>query len=149
MLTVQIIGTPFLKQNKTGIMKKTVFLSILFSFFFLGLFAQEKPNNTKDSIVFEKIIHDYGTITQGSDGNCEFKFTNKGKASLVLKNVQTSCGCTVPEWPKEPIPAGKTGIIKVKYDTNRLGTFTKTITVISNATNSAVTITIKGNIIAK
>jgi hypothetical protein len=61
----------------------------------------------------------------------------------------TSCGCTVPEWPKEPIPSGNTGVIKVKYDTNRLGTFTKTITVMSNATNSAVTITIKGNIIAK
>jgi hypothetical protein len=130
-------------------MKKTVFLSILFSFLFLGLFAQKKPNNTNDSIVFEKTAHDYGTITQGSDGNCEFKFTNKGKAPLVLKNVQTSCGCTVPEWPKEPIPSGNTGVIKVKYDTNRLGTFTKTITVMSNATNSAVTITIKGNIIAK
>lgn len=130
-------------------MKKPLYLSILLSFFFLGLFAQEKPNNTNDSIVFEKTLHDYGTITQGSDGNCEFKFTNKGKASLVLKNVQTSCGCTIPEWPKEPIPAGKTGIIKVKYDTNRLGTFSKTITVSSNAKNSAVTITIKGNILAK
>lgn len=130
-------------------MKKTIFLSIFFSFFFLGLFAQEKSNNTNDSIIFEKTVHDYGTITQGSDGNCEFKFTNKGKAPLVLKNVQTSCGCTVPEWPKEPIPSRKTGVIKVKYDTNRLGTFTKTITVISNATNPAVTITIKGNIIAK
>jgi hypothetical protein len=130
-------------------MKKTVFFSILFSFFVLGLFAQEKLNNTNDSIVFEKTVHDYGTITQGGDGNCEFKFTNKGKGPLILNNVKTSCGCTVPEWPSAPIPPGKTGIIKVKYDTNRLGAFSKTITVSSNAKNSLVTITIKGNIINK
>jgi hypothetical protein len=130
-------------------MKKTVFFSILLSFLVLGLFAQEKLNNTNDSIVFEKTVHDYGTITQGSDGNCEFKFTNKGEGPLILSNVKTSCGCTVPEWPNAPIPPGKTGIIKVKYDTNRLGAFSKTVTVSSNAKNSLVTITIKGNIITK
>ncbi len=130
-------------------MKKTVFFSILLSFLVLGLFAQEKLNNTNDSIVFEKTVHDYGTITQGSDGNCEFKFTNKGEGPLILNNVKTSCGCTVPEWPNAPIPPGKTGIIKVKYDTNRLGAFSKTVTVSSNAKNSLVTITIKGNIITK
>ncbi|MDD2306764.1 MAG: DUF1573 domain-containing protein [Prolixibacteraceae bacterium] len=130
-------------------MEKTVSFSILFSFFVLGLFAQEKLNNTNDSIVFEKTVHDYGTITQGGDGNCEFKFTNKGKGPLILNNVKTSCGCTVPEWPSAPIPPGKTGIIKVKYDTNRLGAFSKTITVSSNAKNSLVAIIIKGNIITK
>jgi len=130
-------------------MKKTVFLSFLLSFIFLSSFSQENQNKTNDSIAFEKTVHDYGTITQGSDGNCEFKFTNKGELPLVLSNVQTSCGCTVPEWPKAPIPSGKAGVIKVKYDTNRLGAFTKTITVNSNAKNSLVIITIKGNILAK
>ncbi|MFA5330513.1 MAG: DUF1573 domain-containing protein [Prolixibacteraceae bacterium] len=130
-------------------MKKSVILFFLLNIIGLGLFAQEKQNLKNDSIVFEKTVHDYGTIIQGSDGNCEFKFTNKGKGPLILNDVKTSCGCTVPEWPKEPIPPEKTGVIKVKYDTKRLGAFSKTITVNSNAKNSLVTITIKGNIITK
>ena len=130
-------------------MKKSVFLFSLLNFLFLGLFAQNITNIKNDSIIFEKVVHDYGTIIQGSDGNCEFKFTNKGKGPLILNNVKTSCGCTVPEWPSAPIPPEKTGIIKVKYDTNRLGTFSKTITVSSNAKNSLVTLTIKGNIMTK
>jgi hypothetical protein len=130
-------------------MKKSVILFFLLNIVCLGLFAQEKQNLKNDSIVFEKTVHDYGTIVQGSDGNCEFKFTNKGKGPLILNDVKTSCGCTVPEWPNAPIPPEKTGVIKVKYDTNRLGVFSKTITVSSNAKNSLVTITIKGNIITK
>ena len=130
-------------------MKKSVFLFSLLNFLFFGLFAQNVSSIKNDSIIFEKIVHDYGTIIQGSDGNCAFKFTNKGEGPLILNNVKTSCGCTVPEWPSAPIPPGKTGIIKVKYDTTRLGAFSKTITVSSNAKNSLVTITIKGNIINK
>lgn len=130
-------------------MKKSVLLFFLLSFLSFGLFAQENQNKSNDSIVFVKTVYDYGTITQGSDGSCEFKFTNKGKTPLTLSNVQTSCGCTIPEWPKQPIPAGETGIIKVKYDTNRLGTFNRTITVSSNAKNSSVMLSIKGNVVAK
>jgi hypothetical protein len=130
-------------------MKKLVFLSFLLALSSFGLFAQDNPYNTKDSIKFDKTVYDYGTITQGSDGNCEFRFTNKGKSALVLIDVQTSCGCTVPLWPKEPITAGKSGVIKVKYDTERLGVFSKTITVTSNAKNSPVVLTIKGNITPK
>ena len=130
-------------------MKKSVILFFLLNIIGLGLFAQEKQNLKNDSIIFEKIVHDYGTIVQGSDGNSSFNFTNKGKGPLILNNVKATCGCTVPEWPSSPIPPGRTGIIKVRYDTNRLGAFSKTITVSSNARNSLVTITIKGNIITK
>lgn len=130
-------------------MKKKVFLFSLLNFLFFGLLAQNISDIKNDSIIFEKIVHDYGTIVQGSDGNSTFNFTNKGKGPLILNNVKATCGCTVPEWPSAPIPPGRTGIIKVRYDTNRLGAFSKTITVSSNARNSLVTITIKGNIITK
>ncbi|MCL6103897.1 MAG: DUF1573 domain-containing protein [Bacteroidetes bacterium] len=130
-------------------MKKIVFFLLLLNFLFKGLFAQNISNVKNDSIIFEKVVHDYGTIVKGSDGNSTFNFTNKGQGPLILNNVKTSCGCTVPEWPSTPIPPGRTGIIKVKYDTNRLGTFSKAITVNSNAKNSPVTIIIKGNIINK
>lgn len=130
-------------------MKKSVFFVFLLSFVTLGLFAQENQNITNDSIVFEKTVHDYGTIAHGGDGNCEFKFTNKGKATLILSNVRASCGCTVPKWPKEPIEPGKEGVIKVKYNTNSPGSFNKSITVNSNAANGTVVLHIKGNVDAK
>jgi hypothetical protein len=115
----------------------------------LGVFAQSNQTATNDSIVFEKTVHDYGTIAQGADGNCEFKFTNKGKTPLILSNVRASCGCTVPEWPKEPIEPGKEGVIKVKYNTNSPGSFNKSITVNSNAVNATVMLKIKGNVLPK
>jgi len=115
----------------------------------LSIQAQEKQVNPQDSIVFEKTTHDYGTIVQGADGNSEFKFTNKGKSPIILSNVHASCGCTVPEWPKEPILPGKTSSIKVTYNTANLGSFGKTISVSSNAVNSTVVLTIKGNVTPK
>jgi len=129
-------------------MKKSIFLFIAFCFGLASLNAQE----TKDStliIFFDNITHDYGNIVQGSDGNCVFTFTNNGKTPLLLSNVRSSCGCTVPLWSKEPIKPGKNGVINVKYDTKRAGIFNKTITVNSNAVNSTVILKIKGNVIPK
>ncbi|MDP4266794.1 MAG: DUF1573 domain-containing protein [Bacteroidota bacterium] len=97
-------------------------------------------------ISFDNKVHDYGTIKQDGDPNCEFTFKNTGKEPLILTNCRASCGCTVPDWPKEPILPGKTGKIKVHYDTHRIGQFNKTITVTSNAKNSEEMITIKGNV---
>jgi hypothetical protein len=103
------------------------------------------PQSTAD-IKFEKLKHDYGTIKQGADGNCEFKFTNTGKEPLLLTNCQGSCGCTVPNCPKEPILPGKTGVIKVHYDTKRVGPINKSVTVQSNAKSGTVTLMINGNV---
>ena len=130
-------------------MKKITLTICVLIFGVFGLFAQTSVTSTQDSIVFDKTVHDYGTIIQGGNGNCEFDFTNKGKTPLMLNNVRSSCGCTVPEWPRKPIEPGKTGIIKVKYNTSKIGGFTKSITVTSNAKNSIVILKIKGNVIAK
>lgn len=110
-------------------------------------FAQNTSAN--DSIVFNQTIYDYGTIAQGGDGSCEFIFTNKSSKPLTLTNVRASCGCTIADWPKEPIASGKNGSIKVKYNTNIAGSFNKSITVTSNATNSNIVLRIKGNVEAK
>ena len=107
---------------------------------------EEKANNKNVRIDFEKNNHDYGELDFGSDGVCEFKFTNTGKEPLMLTNVKSSCGCTVPEWPKEPIGRGESASIKVRYDTHRVGTFSKSITVYSNASNSPKRLFIKGRV---
>ena len=124
-----------------------VFVAIVLSA--ISANAQEPQTNTQDSIIFNKLEHDYGTIERGGDGQCEFVFTNKGNSPLVLSNVRASCGCTVPQWPREPISPGETGSIKVKYNTNIVGTFNKTITVNSNAANNMVRLRVKGQVVNK
>lgn len=104
----------------------------------------ENPN--APVISFEKVVHDYGEIEQNADGNCEFKFTNNGKEPLILSNVRSSCGCTVPVWPRQPILPGQSDMIKVKYDTKRIGVINKSIQVYSNATEKTVVLKIKGKI---
>ena len=134
-------------------------LSLLVLFLFtvsLSVLAQGPPtkadstaaavNPNGPEMTFEKETHDYGTMKQGADGSCEFKFKNTGKEPLVITNAKGSCGCTVPTWPKEPIMKGQTGIIKVHYDTKRVGAFTKTVTIESNANTNPKTLTIKGNV---
>ena len=93
---------------------------------------------------FESKVIDYGQIEKGSDGEYIFKFKNVGKSPLIISNVIGSCGCTVPTAPKEPIMPGASGEITVKYDTNRVGAISKTITITSNATESKKVIRVKG-----
>ena len=81
------------------------------------------------------------------DGVRVFEFTNTGTLPLVITDVTSSCGCTIPEKPEDPILPGKTGEIKVKYDTNRVGPIRKTITVYSNADVPAKSIKIKGEVL--
>ncbi len=100
-------------------------------------------------IKLDKIVHDYGNVQQGGNGECEFKFINNGKEPLVITNCLGSCGCTVPQCPKEPILPGKSGVIKVKYDTQRPGGFTKMVTVNSNAKSGTQQLTIKGTVEVK
>jgi hypothetical protein len=133
---------------------KTVLFSFLLVLLTAGItFSQTevkkdsvKANKNAPVIIFEKVIHDFGTIPYNGDGTCEFVFKNTGKEPLILQNCQASCGCTVPEWPKDPILKKKTGVVKVKYNTTRVGNFQKTITVTSNASNSPITLTIKGTV---
>ena len=130
-------------------MKKLFLLALLAAFATGAVNAQDVtpvPSNGP-KIHFQKMEHNYGQIQKGGDGNCEFVFTNTGNEPLILSNVKASCGCTTPSWTKEPIMPGKTGTIKVRYNTNNVGAINKTITVSSNAINAArVTLKIKGKV---
>jgi hypothetical protein len=132
-------------------MKKTLIILFLGLFAAVQLAAQssEQPveNPNAPVINFDKLVHDYGTIIQNSDGGCEFKFTNDGKEPLILSRPRSSCGCTVPTWPKQPILPGKSDAIKVTYTTNRLGPFNKTVTIYSNASNNPIKLRIKGKVV--
>ena len=122
-------------------MKKFSFILALVAFGFIGASAQ--------TLEFETVEIDYGVVEKGSNGVREFKFTNKGTAPLEITNAQGSCGCTVPTWPKEPIMPGQSSVVSAKYDTNRVGPFTKYITLTTNSSVEAqksLKLTIKGEV---
>lgn len=98
-------------------------------------------------IEFKTNTIDYGTIEKGSNGIRVFEFTNTGNEPLIVSKVNSSCGCTIPKKPEAPVLPGDTGVIEVKYDTNRVNPIRKTITVISNADTPTVALKIKGNVI--
>ena len=119
-----------------------------FLFFLLAVtfgFVAQAQDKAEIKFVSEEI--DYGTIKQGADGVRVFEFKNTGKAPLVISGASSSCGCTVPSWPKEPIAPGASGKIEVKYDTTRIGQIAKTILVNSNAKDTpTVALRIKGKV---
>jgi hypothetical protein len=134
-------------------MKKLIFTLSLIMLTFIATNAQNPDNPPVNpnapEIKFDDVTHDYGTIIQDANGDCEFKFINTGKEPLIITSVTSSCGCTTPYWSKEPILPNKGDVIKVHYATNRVGVISKQITVISNAKNSPTILNIKGNVLQK
>lgn len=118
-------------------------LILFVGFISIGMMAQEKVAK----IEFKSDTIDYGTIEKGSDGIRVFEFTNTGNAPLIISDVKSTCGCTIPKKPEGPIMPGETGKIEVKYDTNRVNPIRKTITVTSNADTPTIALKIKGEVI--
>lgn len=128
-------------------MKRLLITLSLSAFTVFATTAQNQVKETNPNapeISFETEVIDYGTIDQGANGERVFVFTNTGKEPLIITNTKGSCGCTVPTRPTDPIAPGEKGEIKVKYDTKRVGPFTKTVTVSSNATTGTKILKIKG-----
>ena len=107
----------------------------------LVLFATLSINSQE--FKFEQETIDYGKIIKGSEGERTFVFTNVGDAPLIIQSIKSSCGCTVPKKPENPIMPGEKGEIKVSYDTKRVGGFSKSITITSNTKNAVKVIKIK------
>ena len=98
------------------------------------------------TIGFAIIKHDFGTLPFKKEAACTFEFSNTGKSALIIFDVKTSCGCTVPEWTRKPILPGETGWLKIKYDAASPGLFHKTVEVIYNGTGSPVSLEINGEV---
>jgi hypothetical protein len=97
------------------------------------------------------MVHDFGRIKEdGGKVNYNFKFKNTGKQPIIIKNVQSSCGCTTPDWTKTPVLPGKEGFVSAEYDPiDRPSTFSKQITVFNNITSEPIILEIKGDVIPK
>lgn len=124
-----------------------------------NLNAQESvipnPDPNAADMKFESEVIDFGVLEYDANGIREFKFTNVGKSPLTITAVTAECGCTTTTidgkqgWPTEPVLPGKSGVIKIKYDTKRVGRFEKNITVTSNAKFATKKLRITGTIKAK
>lgn len=106
------------------------------------------PKVDGPGMTFENETIDYGTINKNADGKREFVFVNNGNKPTIITSATGSCGCTVPTKPTEPIMPGAKGVIGVKYATDRVGAFTKTVTVNSNASATPKVLTIKGTVLS-
>jgi hypothetical protein len=140
-------------------MKKLLYSLFLVAGLALTASAQDQatpnPDPNAPDMKFESETIDFGVIDWDSNGIREFKFTNVGKSPLTITAVTAECGCTTTTidgkqgWPAEPILPGKSGVIKIKYDTKRVGRFEKNITITSNSKFAAKKVKIKGEIKAK
>jgi hypothetical protein len=132
-------------------MKKFI-ITALIAFSGMTVFAQtapaEAPKENKDQadITFDKEVHDFGIIPQGTPASFTFTFKNTGKEPLIVTAAQASCGCTTPEWTKEPIKKNGKGFVKATYNAASIGPFTKQVTVSSNAKKGTVILTIRGEV---
>ena len=132
-------------------MKKFAMICLFAALTFGAAKAQNTEKNDVPAngakISFTETEHNYGTIQKGGNGDCEFTFKNEGNEPLILQNVKASCGCTTPSYTQKPVMSGQTGTIKVHYNTNNVGGFSKSVTVTSNAVdNPRVVLRIKGNV---
>jgi len=124
--------------------KRKLFLLSTFAMLFTLTVNAQAPG-----IKFENDVYDFGSI-QEEDGKVTttFVFINDGDAPLIINDVSRACGCTNPEWTREPVPANGKGFIKVSYDPkNRPGPFSKSVSVKSNASEQPVVLRIKGEVI--
>jgi hypothetical protein len=129
-------------------MKKLLFL-LVFAVGTTAAFSQIAATPKQDVAVatFEASTFDFGKIKQGVPVDHEFKFTNTGKIPMIITNVAASCGCTTPDWTKDPIPPGGQGFIKATFNAASAGGFNKTVTVTSNIENGFIQLTIRGEVL--
>lgn len=133
-------------------MKRLVWFICFGLLFTVAAQAQEQQGEDAKGpkIEFAESTHNFGDITQGDKVTHVFAFSNTGTEPLVLSRVMTTCGCTAPSWPKEPIAPGEKGEITISFNSaGKMGMQNKVITVVSNATNSTERISITANILPK
>ncbi len=132
---------------KTKKHRLTIYSLLICLFISSFALAQDTADLKVGVFEFETETIDYGTINKNDDGNRIFVFTNKGNAPIIISKIKSSCGCTVPTYSKIPILPGGKGEIKVRYATSRIGAISKTITVLSNASEVQKPLKIKGKVI--
>ena len=112
-----------------------------------SLVSKVKTETTASTIVWKAELIDVGQIPQGTPKAIVYEFKNTGKTTVVITNVQGSCGCTATDYTKEPILPGKSAKVTATYNAANKGGFTKTVTVTTSAETTPKILTLKGTVI--
>lgn len=126
---------------------KRLFILMALTLVVTAGFAQSAAPAEVAVATFEGQTFDFGKVKQGVPVTHEFKFTNTGKVPLIITNVQASCGCTTPDWSRDPIGPGAQGFIKATYNAANMGAFNKSVTMTANVENGMVQLLIKGEVL--
>lgn len=135
-------------------MKKSIILMLATVVALVAVAQQLAPSSflpastlSNAAFTWDETVYDFGTIKLNEPVTHEFTFTNSGDDALVIATVKASCGCTVTEYTKDPIPAGGKGFVKATYNAAKAGVFSKTVTIEANTGEGSVLLTIKGEVI--
>jgi hypothetical protein len=130
-------------------MKKISLLAVV-ALFVLTTSCKKEVGTSETEMTFETQKHDFGTITQGDKVVYDFKFKNTGKSDLVITGAKGSCGCTIPEYPKEPLAPGEDGVIKVSFNSaGKIGENSKSVVLSANVPEGKKILYIQSNIVPK
>jgi len=140
--------------NQLTPMKKTIIL-MLATVVAIVTMAQQLASTSYTPVsifrdaafTWDETVYDFGKIKVNEPVTHEFTFTNSGDAALVISSVKASCGCTVTEYTKDPIPSGENGFVKATYNAAKAGVFSKTVTIDANTGEGSVLLTIKGEVV--
>ena len=113
---------------------------------FVAFTAMQTDN--KPEFKFAEETHDFGKVPQGKPVSWEFKFTNTGEEPLIISNVESTCGCTVPKYTNTPVLKGESGVITVTFNAANVQAFSKAVTIKSNARTPVKLLYIKGEVVA-
>ncbi|MCU0370530.1 MAG: DUF1573 domain-containing protein [Bacteroidales bacterium] len=127
----------------------TLIVTMLIGVQFLAAQGQTAQPADKKTLAWNETVHDFGKIILNEPATVTFTVTNSGAAPALITTAKSSCGCTVAEYTKEPIKPGESGLVKATYNSARVGSFTKSVTVTFDGVATGDVLTIKGEVIAK
>lgn len=111
--------------------------------------SEKEAKSFGQQLFFAETTYNFGEMMEDGPGTFKIEFKNKGDQPIIINRVRSSCGCTIPSWPKEPVAPEQTGEIEVKYNTALTGSFMKSVYIYSTAENSPVKLMVKGKVIPK
>jgi len=129
-------------------MKTNILLSAVLFVTFIGLSGfSAVDDNAGKSVTFSAMVYDFGKITKGRPVSNSFEFRNTAGESITITKVTASCGCTVTDYTRESVEAGKSGYVKATYNAAKAGVFSKTVSVFHSGTETPIVLTIKGEVV--
>ena len=128
-------------------MKKTILIFLGIMAAMITVMAQDVAMAGNESMVWNKKVHDFGEIEKSVPVTATFEFENTGQTPIIVTSAKASCGCTIAEYTREPIPVGEFGSVTATYNAAKVGSFNKTVTLNISGSDEPIVLTLRGNVV--